>query len=169
MPVTPFHLGPGALVKAAVPNRFSFLMFGFAQFVIDLESLFFLVRGTWPVHRFLHTYVGAALLAGVLVILGRPLLNWFSLKTRPHLNDELARFFQLDGRMNLIAASAGAFVGTLSHVALDSIMHSDIRPLAPFADTNSMLEAITLSQLHMACVGLGLVGAAVYGVRRAVA
>ena len=45
MPITPFHFGPGALIKAAVPDHFSWTVFALANVVIDLEpvSLFFLI------------------------------------------------------------------------------------------------------------------------------
>ena len=41
---------------------------------------------------------------------------------------------------------------------LDSIMHTDARPFAPFSDVNGMLHIISVTQLHMVCVGLGIVG-----------
>jgi len=31
MPITPFHLGPGALVKSIVPRCFSFTVFAISQ------------------------------------------------------------------------------------------------------------------------------------------
>ncbi len=59
MPITPFHFGPGALIKAAAPNHFSWMIFALANVVIDLEpvSLFFLIGD--PVHPWLHTFPGA--------------------------------------------------------------------------------------------------------------
>ena len=44
-----------------------------------------------------------------------------------------------------------------SHVVLDRIMHSDIRPLAPFSDANPLLHIVELDTLHLACVGAGLI------------
>jgi membrane-bound metal-dependent hydrolase YbcI (DUF457 family) len=58
------------------------------------------------------------------------------------------------------AAIVGAGLGTYSHVVLDSIMHADMRPLAPFAETNAMLGVMSVGALHLLCVaggGLGVV------------
>jgi membrane-bound metal-dependent hydrolase YbcI (DUF457 family) len=56
------------------------------------------------------------------------------------------------------AAITGAFVGTYSHVALDSLMHADMRPLAPFSETNGLLHLVSLGALHLGCVLSGLLG-----------
>ena len=56
------------------------------------------------------------------------------------------------------AAITGAFVGTYSHVALDSLMHADMRPLAPFSETNALLHLVSLGALHLGCVLSGLLG-----------
>ena len=58
MPITPFHFGPGLLVKGLAPRAFSLTTFVAAQIVIDFESLYHLVRRDWPVHRTMHTLVG---------------------------------------------------------------------------------------------------------------
>jgi len=58
------------------------------------------------------------------------------------------------------AAIVGAVLGAYSHVVLDSIMHADMRPLAPFAETNAMLGVMSVGALHLWCVaggGLGVV------------
>jgi len=53
----------------------------------------------------------------------------------------------------------------VSHVFLDSIMHPDIRPLAPFSNSNPMLLALSLPTLHWSCVIAGLVGICVLAIR----
>ena len=62
MPITPFHFGPGAAFKALAPARFSFAVFAFSQFVIDLEPTLFFLTGD-PSHPYLHTYLGATAVA----------------------------------------------------------------------------------------------------------
>ena len=56
MPVTPFHFGPGAAVKAAIPRHFSFTVFCFAQVVTDCETAYHMLRHEYPLHRWMHTY-----------------------------------------------------------------------------------------------------------------
>jgi membrane-bound metal-dependent hydrolase YbcI (DUF457 family) len=55
---------------------------------------------------------------------------------------------------------AGALLGAWSHVVFDSIMHSDITPLAPFSDENALHGVISLRALHISCVIAGAVGLA---------
>jgi membrane-bound metal-dependent hydrolase YbcI (DUF457 family) len=55
-----------------------------------------------------------------------------------------------------------AFIGSFSHVLLDSIMHWDVEPLFPFTLDNPFLGLISVSVLHKLCLYSGLVGAAIY-------
>jgi len=55
-----------------------------------------------------------------------------------------------------------AFIGSFSHVLLDSIMHSDVEPFFPFTLDNQFLGLISVSVLHKLCLYSGLVGAAIY-------
>ena len=73
MPVTPFHMGPALLVKAAAPRRFSLVIFGVSQVAIDVEPLVGLFRGAAVLHGFSHTLTGATLVAIASVVVGRPL------------------------------------------------------------------------------------------------
>ena len=65
-PFTPFHFGLGLLLKAAMPRHFGFIAFAATQVVIDLETLYHLIRQEWPLHRVMHSYVGATTV-GILV------------------------------------------------------------------------------------------------------
>ena len=76
MPVTPYHFGLGAAIKALVPRWFSFTVFCFAQVVIDGETAYNLVRGAYPLHRWLHTYLGATVVAFACVIIGPPVCQF---------------------------------------------------------------------------------------------
>jgi hypothetical protein len=49
-------------------------------------------------------------------------------------------------------------------VLLDSIMHADMAPLAPFASSNAMLGAVSLRALHLGCVASGAAGVALLGI-----
>ncbi len=39
MPFTPFHMGPGLLIKAVLQGAFSLMVFGWAQIVMDIQPL----------------------------------------------------------------------------------------------------------------------------------
>ena len=73
MPVTPFHLGPGIALKSIAPRYVSFSIFAFTQILIDLEALYFFAQNDSHMHRHFHTYLGASIVAGISVVIGRPI------------------------------------------------------------------------------------------------
>jgi hypothetical protein len=160
MPFTPFHLGPAAALKVMMPTSFSFMVFGFTQVLMDIEPLYYMNQGMWPIHRVFHTYVGATGVAIVATLTGKSvctgalrLWNW-------GLDASQRDWLEVEPKISWVAALTGVFVGAYSHVLLDSIMHGDVRPLAPFSDGNELLGVISLAQLHWLCVGVGIVGGA---------
>ena len=156
MPFTPFHLEPALAVKAAAPRYFSFLTFGLTQVVIDSEAAFYILTSGWPVHRLLHTYLGATLVAVITVVLvERAIRLWNRLAAT-----DRGRILRIEPRIPLVAAVSGALTGGYSHVLLDSIMHSDVRPFAPWSDANALLHLTSAGRLVLACVILGFLGAA---------
>jgi membrane-bound metal-dependent hydrolase YbcI (DUF457 family) len=155
MPFTPFHFGPGVILKGLGPRWISLTAFVGAQVAIDVESGYHLFRGDWPVHRIAHTLPVATfigLVVGVGVYLG---------------GRRLSGPPGLEGRPDLAATPAvlGGLLGGLSHPMLDGIMHTDIRPLSPFTASNPFLGAVDLDTLHLSCIASGLFGAAILGVR----
>ncbi len=151
MPFTPFHFGPGVLLKAVAPTRVSLTAFVAANVVIDVETAFNMLSGRYPLHATLHT-VWAATLVGLAVggavgYAGR-VLRCASpeLRARPAL--------------------VGGIVGGLSHSFLDGIMHGDIRPFLPLADANPLYRLVGLETLHTLCVAAGIAGLLWVAVRR---
>ena len=59
MPVTPFHMGPGLLIKAVMQGYFSLIIFGWAQILMDIQPVVAIISGKGRVHGFSHTYIGA--------------------------------------------------------------------------------------------------------------
>ena len=59
MPFRPFHLGPGAMFKAIGGRHFSFMVFGGAQVLIDIEPLIGILRHQSILHGYTHTIAGA--------------------------------------------------------------------------------------------------------------
>ena len=165
MPVTPLHMGPGMALKAIAGDRFSLTMFGVAQVAIDIEPLVGMIRGAPELHGWTHTYVGATLIAAAVLVLARPMciriVRWWNAELRRNGLDWLAT----QDRIGWDAAAAGAFVGTWSHVALDSIMHLDMQPLRPFDGGNRLLLATDVGTLYLACFVAGLAGLATWTAR----
>jgi membrane-bound metal-dependent hydrolase YbcI (DUF457 family) len=57
------------------------------------------------------------------------------------------------------AVTVGAFFGSLSHVALDSLMHHDIHPLAPFSQANPLMGLVSHDGVYQLCAIAGVLGA----------
>src|SRR5262252_1352298 len=121
MPLTPYHFGPGAAIHAIAPRRISFLGFCVANVLTDVEPLYHILRGQHPIHGFFHTYLGATVTAAVTTA-----------------GFAAARAIRPQLRLGPVAM--GALIGTWSHVLLDSLMASDVHPLAPFNDANPLLD-----------------------------
>lgn len=159
MPFTPFHMGPGLAIKAVCGRYFSLMVFGFSQVAIDIEPLVRIIRGDAVLHGFTHTYLGASLIGLVSVVVGRPvcqfLLNYWRLDPDSPFMNWLRGPKVISWRATIV----GAFVGTYSHVFLDSIMHSDMQPLAPVSKANGLLHVISVDELHVLCVLSGALGA----------
>ncbi|MCB1743517.1 MAG: DUF4184 family protein [Gammaproteobacteria bacterium] len=166
MPFTPLHFGPGALFKSIAPREFSLSVFIFSQVLIDLEPLYFIIRDDWPLHRFLHTWPGAGLVALASIMIGRPLCEQALALLRWRIRRRHPSFAVDPIRISLRSASIAAVIGAASHVALDSIMHADMQPLAPFSHANHLLDLVTIQTLHLLCIGAGLLGLAVLGLRQ---
>ena len=161
MPITPFHFGPGALLHAIAPRHVSFIAFCATNLLIDVESLYNLIHHRSPVHAFFHTYAGATLVALACVIAFAILIRASAMLPLPNL----LAWKQLGHRQVAIGAALGAY----SHVALDSLMHRDIAPLAPFTSDNGLLGLVSLGALHWACLLAGMLGLAILGIRRILA
>jgi len=155
MPFTPLHMGPGILIKALLQGSFSLMVFGWAQIVMDIQPLFVLVTGEGHLHGFSHTYIGATLLAILSALSGK------------YLSEIGLKILELSDKLNPVniawsVAFVSAFIGTYSHVVLDSIMHGDVEPFYPLSQANSLHGLITMGELHQFCVFSALVGAIIY-------
>jgi hypothetical protein len=158
MPFTPFHMGPGAMIKAIFGKYFSLMVFGFAQVTIDIEPLVRLLRGDNTVHGLSHTYLGAILIGMFSLVVGKifceKLLCAWNMITR----FKYLLWLNLSPRISWFSATSGAFVGTFSHVFLDSLIHSDVYPFSPFSASNDLLYIMPTGWVYLLCLLLGIVG-----------
>ena len=148
-------MGPGILVKSILQGSFSLMVFGWAQIVMDIQPLFVLVTDDGHLHGFSHTYVGATILAVLSALSGK------------YLSEIGLKILGVSKKENPIkvrwwVSFLSAFIGTYSHVVLDSIMHSDVEPYYPLSQENGLLGLITVPQLHQLCIYSALVGAIIY-------
>lgn len=153
MPATPFHLGPGVLIKAAAPRQFSMAAYSLAQVVIDVESGYYLLRGEYPVHRQAHTFLLGGLIGLLCGLIVSRVGGWWA-RPRDVVPEALASEFRMP-----VAVVSGIF-GGIFHSVLDGIMHADIRPFRPFTDANPLYDLVSVRTLYLFCTITGLVGAA---------
>ena len=152
MPFTPFHMGPGILVKALLQGSFSLMVFGWTQIVMDIQPLVVLLTGEGHLHGFSHTYVGATLIGVISALTGKYAAE-FGLRLIGQ-----TRHVPIGWTIAIVSA----FIGSYSHVLLDSLMHADLEPFAPFVAANSFLGFVSIDVLHKFCLYSGLAGASLY-------
>ncbi len=159
MPFTPIHMGPGILIKAILQSSFSLMVFGWTQIIMDIQPLIVLITGEGHLHGFTHSYVGAVLIAISAALTGKYLSE---------LGLKLLGISRNEDPISIAwwVVFFSAFVGSFSHVLLDSIMHSDVEPFFPFLLDSPLLGLISVQMLHKICLYSGLLGAAIYyGIR----
>lgn len=155
MPVTPYHLGPG-LFFGVLLNRFvdlfSFLL---GNVILDLEPgvLILLNWGkpylSYSHHRFFHTILGALALCLIFTLI----LNRFKKRIYGFLKKlRLAKKIPSFGKIFF-----SLFLGTLTHLFFDSLMHYDVFPFWP-SKYNPFLRLIDSSQNYTLCLVLGGLG-----------
>ena len=125
-----------------MPRHFSFTIFCFAQVVTDFET----------------TYLGATIVAACCVLVGRPVCQAALRAGSRWRNAPFKRYFAVTERISVGTAVISAFIGTYSHVFLDSIMHADVEPFEPFSSRNPLYCIISFFPLHALCLALGALG-----------
>lgn len=135
----------------------SFLAYCAANVLVDVEPLYYMLTEQYPLHRFFHTCAGVAIVIALTVALFTSLRHW-------------ARLPNPFGWKALQPGpvAIGAALGGCSHVALDSAMHDDIRPLAPFSDANALYQLVSIDTLQLLCLVAGAAGLAAFAIRRIV-
>ena len=169
MPFTPFHLGLGMAAKAAAGKRFSLAVFGLSQIAIDIEPLVHLIRNDDITHGFWHTYLGGLIVACLVTPIARPLGALMirtanAIVTAFHL-PWLTEPAHLTWRVTFFSA----LFGTFTHVFLDSIVHMDATPLAPWSHSKWALQLIPTDDVYRLCVVLGVIGAPVWLMKKIIA
>lgn len=158
MPITPFHFGPGLLLKAYLPARLSWTLFALANILIDLEPITWFLFSGEPAHRQLHSYPGATLVIAACLWPGWSLaerwLRWWNRQLSP----AQARWLGCGTRITFPAALFGAALGAYSHILLDSFMHADMQPLWPWSAENGLLSKIPIDGLHLICLAAAVWG-----------
>ncbi len=130
------------------------MVFGWTQIVMDIQPLMVMITGEGHLHGFTHTYVGAVLIAIIAALSGK------------YLSELGLKILGIAKNRPIIilwwVAFLSAFIGSFSHVLLDSIMHTDIEPFYPLTLINNFHGFVSIDALHKFCLYCGLIGTAIY-------
>jgi membrane-bound metal-dependent hydrolase YbcI (DUF457 family) len=158
VPFTPFHFGPALLFGLALATLFHLPTLLVASVVPDLEPfvvLYFRVYN-YPVHGFLHSYIGSSILAVLVAVCIFPLRNML---------DRHMRVFRISQKSSFRTILLTAFAGVYSHVFLDSFLYSEMKPFYPLEGNPflSVLDAFGSYSVVYGFCGLAfLFGLALY-------
>jgi ABC-type microcin C transport system permease subunit YejE len=111
-----------------------------------------MIRDKGELHGISHTFIGATVLGLIAALTGK-YLGEFGLRVirePSHLP------------ISWPVALVTAYIGTYSHVLIDSIMHADITPWMPFNLTNPLYGIISIDALHIGCVTSAAIGGLIY-------
>lgn len=134
-------MGAGIVFKAAARTRFSLVVFGGSQIVIDLQPLIVMLGYNGELHGLSHTVLGATVIGLLCGLVGKPIGEWFLKLIRE------PQHCPISWRVSF----SSAFIGTYSHILIDSIMHSDVRPLWPLSAVSPLHGIISIETLHALC------------------
>ncbi|MFW9811039.1 MAG: hypothetical protein ACFFF9_01140 [Candidatus Thorarchaeota archaeon] len=149
MPFTPYHFGPSLLLGILLFPFVDLVTLMIASVIVDLEPMAIMFLSLpYPLHGFFHTYLGATIAALVL--------SGFVYPFRKYLNSIVSLFglHQTSSLRHIIGAS---FVGTYSHVFLDSFLYAEMNPFFPVLG-NPFVNLFTFGAVYNFCLIAGLIG-----------
>lgn len=145
-------MGAGIVFKATARARFSLVVFGGSQIVIDLQPLIVMLGYNGELHGLSHTLLGATVIGVLCGLVGKPIGEWFLKLIRE------PQYCPISWRISF----SSAFIGTYSHILIDSIMHSDVMPLWPLSTASPLHGVISIETLHVLCWVGAIAGGLVY-------
>lgn len=153
MPFTPFHLGPGILLALLFVKRLDFPTFVAASVIIDWRAaLVFLGFWSGPRHAWVHTYLGATLMA--------ILLGGATVYLRPLIDDQLKEM-KIVQKFTPRKIFLSAFAGTFLHVTIDAMHHPLMQPFMPL-DIKPLYGLATTFELRIVTFSMLLLSFLVY-------
>lgn len=159
MPFTPFHLGPSSWIGLFLFKIFDFPTLLITSVIVDIEPFcVFVFNAPWPIHGFLHSFLGgsivAILTAVILYILKSPIKKVMA----------VLKLAQESSFKKILWTS---FFGVYFHLLLDAFLYRDMKPFYPF-EGNPLLGLFSSQQIYLFCSLSFLVGILFYLIRLAI-
>ncbi len=160
MPFTPFHFGPGLLIKSLTGRMFWLTSFVAANVLIDVEVLYYLWTRSRPFHRYAHSYLGG-IVAGLLAGAGTFAVAMLAARVWPGRSSILPKAKSAKP-MLLFQSIAAGLVGGISHIFLDSLVHAEVEPFWPFATGNELAGLVSGRIVYLSLALFGLLGGCIW-------
>ena len=156
MPFTPFHWGPSSWIGLLLFKIFDFPALLVASVIVDVEPFcVFVFNAPWPLHGFLHSFLGgsitAILAAIILYLLRRPV-------------KKVTAIFRLAQDSSFKKILWTSFFGVYFHLLLDSFLYREMNLLYPFKG-NPFFGLFSSQQVYFFCSSSFLVGISFYLIR----
>ena len=162
LPFTPFHMGAALIVKPGLNRNFSVITFSMAQVAMDIEPGIGMMTGADVLHGPSHTILGALVIACLVMLIAPSVCNFLQHRWNKEVIHYKQPWLVQSEALPKSAVISGAFFGTLSHVALDSLMHHDMHPLMPFSKANPLLGLVSHDTVYQLCAIAGVLGAVIW-------
>jgi membrane-bound metal-dependent hydrolase YbcI (DUF457 family) len=153
MPFTPFHLGPSSWIGLILFKVFDFPALLIASIVVDIEPFcVFVFNAPWPLHGFLHTFLG-----GSIVAIFTAILLHFSRKSVK----KVMAVFKLVQYSSFKKVLWTSFFGVYFHLLLDAFLYRDMKPFYPL-EGNPLLGLFSSQHIYFFCSISFLIGLVFY-------
>ena len=151
-------MGAVLICKPISNSKLSVLTFGIAQVIMDIEPGIGMITGANILHGPSHTILGALIIAFFVILISPKICSVILQKINKELKHYHLNWLIGSEKVTKNGIIISALFGTLSHVALDSVIHADIHPLTPFSDKNPLFGIVPHDQIYMICAVAGILG-----------
>ncbi len=156
MPFTPFHWGPSSWIGLLFFRFLNLCALLIASVIVDIEPFFVLVLNlNYPLHGFLHTFLGGTIVAVIL--------SGILYRLRGVMN-KIMEVFKLSQESSFRAILFSCVLGVYLHIFLDSFLYTDIKPFFPL-DINPLYGLVSHNLMYLFCGSSFILGGLIYVVK----
>ncbi len=153
MPFTPYHFGINAFFGLVFRKYLDLPIIVLGNVIADIEVLFI---QSYPVHRYVHTFLLGGLIGGLFGLAAYPFRKWLK---------KLMNLFQLDYQPTLLKMVFSGILGIWLHILVDAVVHWDVfifwpaksRPLFKFLSPNTLMTVLILFWIGSIIIYLGII------------
>jgi hypothetical protein len=159
MPITPYHFGPSGFLGLVFRKWIDIPVFVLANVIVDVEVLVIVGLGLgWPIHRYCHTLLGAAVVGMLWGMAAYPLR---------HLFKKIMCVLRISYEPSFWKMAISGILGACLHVLIDGIYRFlslwKITSYCIYIFTNRVYRnLISEEQVEIVCVAFFIASIIVY-------